>query len=281
MAIPQELAHFTTEETFRDQFLVPLFLRLGFSVHNYHGTREYGKDLILGKFDEFCHRTYYGVQAKFEESIGQGQVGGLLNDVREAFDNPFRHPQDGTEQRITRFFVVNGGSLSDQARDNFFNGIHEPARKANTNVFDGKALVYLDRFATFSRNSLIREHLTAIQLELRINRQLMTTLETKIHEHVTNKGPYPVVRLRTQACAGWLEKPPLTDANFYGMVNEYFLSIQMLNYIADSIDQLIHAPDYLAARSNGFKAMCETAQNQDTAVNQQAALILRELSPLT
>src|SRR5436309_2862670 len=144
MAISPELTRFANEEAFRDLFLVPLFLRFGFSVHNYHGTREYGKDLLLGKIDEFGHRLYYGVQAKFEESIGQGQVGDLLNDVREAFDNPFRHPQDGTEQRIARFYVVNGGSVSDQARENFFNGIHEPARRANTNLFDGKTLLYLD-----------------------------------------------------------------------------------------------------------------------------------------
>jgi hypothetical protein len=39
--------------------------------------------------------------------------------------------------------VVNGGSVSDQARENFFNGVHEPARRANTNLFDGKTLLYL------------------------------------------------------------------------------------------------------------------------------------------
>ena len=80
MAIPTELTRFANEEAFRDQFLVPLFLRLGFSVHNYHGTREYGKDLLLGKVDEFGHRLYYGVQAKYEESIGQGQVDDLLRE---------------------------------------------------------------------------------------------------------------------------------------------------------------------------------------------------------
>ena len=65
IGIPAELT-FEDEGAFREQFLIPLFLRLGFStVMNYHGNREFGKDLILGDVDRFQHVVYFGVQAKY------------------------------------------------------------------------------------------------------------------------------------------------------------------------------------------------------------------------
>lgn len=280
MAIPAELIRYATEERFRDEFLVPLFLRFGFSAHNYHGTREFGKDILLGKIDEFGERSYYGVQAKYDNSISQSGVSDLLKDVREAFDNPFRHPQDGTEHRIARFYIVNGGGISDQARETFFNGIHEPARKANTQLIDGKALLYLNRFASFSRTGLIREQLTAVLIEVRVNLQVMNNLQKLINDFVNAKGSYPLARLQSHACGTWLGKPPISDGVFYGAIHDYLVSIQMLNYIADSIDQIIHAPDYLAARNNGFNTVCETASSQGAIVEQQTTAMLRLLAPL-
>jgi len=56
--IPPQLTYTGTnkEFQFRDQFVMPLLVRLGFGlVVNYHGAREFGRDVIFGEVDRFGH----------------------------------------------------------------------------------------------------------------------------------------------------------------------------------------------------------------------------------
>src|SRR5947208_1568790 len=109
MAFPLEFKY-TNEEDFIQRFLIPLLQRLGFSlVVNYHGHSEFGKDLIFGEIDRFGHVRYHGLQAKYEQSISLNEVETLIKDARQAFANPFTHPQTGSVERISSFYAINGG----------------------------------------------------------------------------------------------------------------------------------------------------------------------------
>lgn len=111
MAIPAEL-QYRDEADLTDNFLVPLLQRLGFSlVVNYHGSAEYGKDLVFADIDRFGHVAYHAMQAKYKPAIGNNDVQGLVNDCLQAFANPFSHPQTGASQSISKFYAVNAGSL--------------------------------------------------------------------------------------------------------------------------------------------------------------------------
>jgi hypothetical protein len=69
MGFPKEFT-FSNEADFIKTFLQPLLQRLGFlSVIPYHGTREYGKDLVVGEIDQFNEPRYHGIQAKYFPSI--------------------------------------------------------------------------------------------------------------------------------------------------------------------------------------------------------------------
>ena len=75
MAIPNELKIFANEADFLARFIIPLLYRLGFSVVvNYHGQREFGRDLVLGEIDRFGHVLYYGLQAKYVDSLSQAPI---------------------------------------------------------------------------------------------------------------------------------------------------------------------------------------------------------------
>ena len=64
MAIPGEFTY-ADEAGFITRFVLPLLQRLGYSlVVNYHGTREFGKDLVFGEIDRFGHVVYHGMQVK-------------------------------------------------------------------------------------------------------------------------------------------------------------------------------------------------------------------------
>ena len=72
------------EFQFRDKFVMPLLVRLGFGVVlNYHGCREFGRDVIFGDIDRFGHVVYYGMQIKYETSIGLAASHELIQDAEQ------------------------------------------------------------------------------------------------------------------------------------------------------------------------------------------------------
>ena len=95
MPMQQEFRKYGNEAAFIRDFVVPLLRRLGFFVVDYHGSREYGRDLIFSEIDRFNIFVYHGLQGKYQESISQQESGGLIDDCREAFLTPFQHPDTG------------------------------------------------------------------------------------------------------------------------------------------------------------------------------------------
>ena len=72
--------------TLHRRFLIPLLQRLGFSiVVNFHGTSEFGKDIIFGEIDRFGHVVYHGLQAKYVPSISLSASDELIEDAKQAF----------------------------------------------------------------------------------------------------------------------------------------------------------------------------------------------------
>src|SRR5262249_21240651 len=74
MTIPAELGRYReprkSEDNFIQKLLKPLLQRLGYySVRDYQGTREFGKDLVFAEVDKFAEISYHGLQAKYEDSI--------------------------------------------------------------------------------------------------------------------------------------------------------------------------------------------------------------------
>ena len=143
-----ELANYKNEADFTKRFLIPLVKRLGFGVVlEYHGTDEYGKDLILGEIDRFGHVRYHGLQAKYVDSVGLNDARRLIEQCEQSFRHPFIHPQKSEKAYISTFIAVNGGNISEQGRNDFFKALR-PQYGDNVKLIDGKGLVNLDRIAS-------------------------------------------------------------------------------------------------------------------------------------
>ena len=66
MAIPTEF-DYANEDDFNQRYVIPLIHKLGYSVvANYHGSTEFGKDLIFAEIDRFGHVCFHAVQTKGE-----------------------------------------------------------------------------------------------------------------------------------------------------------------------------------------------------------------------
>jgi len=210
MPIPNELSMFRDEDDFVQRFLVPLFRRLGFEiVANYHGKREFGKDILVGEVDRFAHVRIHGIQAKYEASIGKEAIHELIRQCDEAFVKPFNHPQTGHIQRISSFYAVTAGSISAEARELFFESL-QPRHADNVRLLDGKTLLALDRFAVIGRVESIRDTLLGLLHEFRFSVTALDASVPMLERIVNGDGNgvvYPSLRLRANAAAAYLVRP--------------------------------------------------------------------------
>lgn len=240
MAIPPELTAFQDEAAFRDRFIIPLLYRLGFSVVvEYHGQREFGRDIIFGEIDRLGHVLYYALQVKYLPVINQSESHGLVDDARESFAHDFHHPQTQTEERVCRFYVANAGTIATNARDNFFAILERPIA-SNAVLLDGPALLSLDRFAVVNRGTTTRELLSGLLLEIRWNRSI--SLDQRLGEFISTTR-LPTARLRLAAIIAMLERPVILEDRFLHDLQEYWDLARIANHVVDSIDAPFRTAD--------------------------------------
>jgi hypothetical protein len=236
MPIPAELTAYRDEDDFVQRFLIPLFRRLGFEiVANYHGKREFGKDLLVGEVDRFSHVRFHGIQAKFEPSVGKESAHELIRQCDEAFAKPFTHPQTGQVQRISSFYAVTAGSVSDEARDLFFESL-QPRHADNVRLLDGKTLLALDRLAVIGRVESVRDSLLGLLHELRFTStalRIARPLLELIPEGDGQGVSYPSVRLRANAAAAYLVRPAGLARLSIAEVERYWSHCQAFNLALD------------------------------------------------
>lgn len=205
------------EDAFVQGFVVPLLGRLGFSVVvNYHGRREFGRDIIFGEVDRFGHVRYYGLQAKFEGSISLAAMtseGSLVDDCKQAFTKEFTHPQTGAVARISSFYAVNAGSFSDEAQDYFFAALH-PVYADNVRLIDGPSLLALDRLAAVTLAEDRRGILAGLRCEADFNYSVFQAILPVLRAIAGGDGQgvwYPPHRLRLNAISSYLARPVFGD----------------------------------------------------------------------
>jgi hypothetical protein len=276
MAIPQELQAFSSEDDFVQRFLIPLLARLGLPVVvNYHGKREAGMDLIIGEIDRFNHVRYHGIQVKYVGSIGKGDSHGLSQDAVEAFAIGFRHPQTGVQHRISTFYAVNGGSISDEARDLFFSDLSGRFGD-NVRLLEGRDLVALDRSAAVGLEAK-RERLAALHLEARSMLLSLGRLElllTRIAEGDGNGVVYPIERLRLVATQGWLAQPPAIASLPLAQVEAFYMLASGFNR---SVDEAGSSPLHTVA---SIKIPAIKALRLAPQVKSEATTIIRAIDEI-
>ncbi len=207
MAFPSEF-QFENELQFVNELIIPLLQRLGFvMVANYHGTHEFGKDVVFAEIDRFGHVQYHGLQAKYVASIGLSGAGELIEDCKQAFNNPFRHPHTGTDERISSFYVVNGGSISEPAQQQYFNSLISQYG-ANVRLLDGKSLISLDRGKVSGTRQDDLARLNGLLLEFSHDRYEAEVINKMVDgRHENGKCVIPLRRLRLSAMEDFLRSP--------------------------------------------------------------------------
>lgn len=233
MPIPPEF-NYSNEDEFIQKFLMPLLQRLGFSlVVNYHGRAEFGKDLIFAEIDHFGHVRYHGLQAKYEPSISLNEIENVISDGKQAFSNPFTHPQTGTIERISSFYAVNGGSISPEASQHYFNSLL-PSYGGNARLLQAKDLLVLDRWASLNQTSNIVAIINGLRIELSFNLNVTQKRISVLQQSIDGKdAPWPLAEFKLNAVSAYLQQPILQSFFDTSKVLEYWELCNVCNKTFD------------------------------------------------
>lgn len=279
MAYPKEF-NYDSEEEFTQNLVKPLLTRLGFSVVlDYHGTMEFGKDLIIGEFDRFSHVRYYGIQVKHHPSISLEDSHDIIKDCEQAFTNPFKHPQTGEESMISTFYVINCGTISDQAKQNFFSSTR-PKYGDNARLIDGNALVQLDRSIASVSIQQVGAILYGLRLELQYNNAAVPTICDSLRKTIDEDGPYPVQRGSSHAVSSFLQQPQAYLGKSIPNLQLYWQWISNFNRIVDSIDTRIWAGNFKLERVSAALGVGDSIQTIGTTLLGEVDEQLEKLGPL-
>ncbi len=241
MSIPPEFKY-ANEDEFTRNFLIPLLQRLGFSlVVNYHGQLEFGKDLIFAELDRFGHIRYHGLQAKYESSISLNGIEDVIRDCKQAFSNTFTHPQTGAVERISSFYAVNAGSISQEAKQHYFNSL-VASYGGNVRLLEGKDLLTLDRWVSIGRSDSAKATINGLLNEINFNGIVVSLWATKLQQSSDGaNNSLPLVPLRTMASSAYLMQPTLREFVITNDVLQYSILAEICNKAFERITQ--NTPD--------------------------------------
>jgi len=246
-----EKSVFRLEADFTKEYVIPLFLRMGFTqVAYYHGVNEHGKDLVCGDVDRFGNAFYVGIQVKHKASLSPSNVKEMADDVFHAFGNSFKHPHTGKDEEISRFYYVNSGSISEPTRTSFMGqiGKHKPF----TVIYDGDALVSLNNLRVAMDKAAIQERITAAVFEVHYNSRTIDFLKNDLgpKANALMVGNYPKsftrARLRSTAIIGLIQNPFAMNETILPLLDNYAEMVTAMNHLLDAMDCQMHGLDWLS-----------------------------------
>ena len=108
------------EKDFTLQYVIPALEKLGFmNVRYEHGVSEYGKDVIYQYMDNFKFPRYGAVQVKVGNISGRadGLLSTIIEQIRLAFDMPYRDMSSQSEVFISQVVVICSGTYTNNAKE--------------------------------------------------------------------------------------------------------------------------------------------------------------------
>lgn len=171
------------ERDLRKQVLIPLLRAMNFEgVHEYHGSTEFGKDIVCWKYDELHNRENLALVVKATTVSGESKASAdIENQVRQCYGKPYIDPITGASEEINRCWIVSNKIIPHDAVELIRAGIAHAVHQRSVRFVDIDALW-----------NLIKEHmpLQATLQKLEEVRQDFDTFDTyyRLEAQVTGSG---------------------------------------------------------------------------------------------
>lgn len=203
----------TKEEGFREGFIKPLLIRLGFfGISNKHGVNEFGKDYVFSEFDGFGHLRHMVVQAKHVEKINQGKVvDELVTQVRQCFFVPYTLPSAPTEERhVSSVYVFNSGEITDNAEKQIRHTLPKEVA-VNVRFFSGPQLSVISSSAQNRDHQRVRAQLTGFAHQMNLNLQIWQEMSVHLMEASLQRTVWDIRYGILHGLETFLSNPIMTD----------------------------------------------------------------------
>ncbi len=115
-----------TESELRKEVLIPLLVKMGFiDPIEYHHNNEKGKDIICKEFDEkFNKYKYIAVIVKVDDITGSSSANNsiftVINQIKQAVNEPFKHIYDIREIHIDECIVITSKRIKAPALESIY-----------------------------------------------------------------------------------------------------------------------------------------------------------------
>jgi hypothetical protein len=119
--------------------VIPILHRLGFSNIRYlHGKREFGKDIVFTRKNEFDYFEFWGAQVKRGDVSGKAKsdIDQIIGQIDDAFKIPFYDLLTKQRERISKLLVVISGHYTENAIEKICEKIESNALKNNVIFID-------------------------------------------------------------------------------------------------------------------------------------------------
>jgi hypothetical protein len=130
------------EKDLAKRIVVPLLRNMGFtSVQYVCGTDEFGRDIIFCELDKFNNARWMGAQVKAfrihgTSSRSKGNVQEIVNQIQEAFSNPFYDTSSNREDYVNGMYVITSKEITAKAKSSIKNRF----KNQNVHFVDGQKL---------------------------------------------------------------------------------------------------------------------------------------------
>ena len=133
------------ESLFVNNLVLPLLRKMKFlSIQHNHGAKEFGKDIVFSKIDEFGFIDYYGIQVKAGNISGKvnSSIDELIGQINDSFLIPYK--QIGIENNlyINAFYIIISGRFSENAREKLLHKMN-PVFKGSVKFIDKDKILEL------------------------------------------------------------------------------------------------------------------------------------------
>lgn len=180
------------EDDFKKIIVIPTLRRIGFEeIRDNHGIREFGKDIIFSKYDEFGLKRFYGAQVKAKDINGcnAGEIDDIISHATRAFIVPFTDIITKKEYFIDEFYIIISGKFLGNAIDIIRSSDKISSWGRLIHFIDGEFIqkLYSQNVKTISK--LINETIRESRRNIEICRIILKTIDD------VEKGEAPLNRL--------------------------------------------------------------------------------------
>jgi hypothetical protein len=132
-----------SEATFIRSTLIPLLKNLGFqNVVFHHGPREFGRDILFSRQNEFGIPEYWAAQVKLGNVSGKSNsyIDLIVSQAQEAFKIPVLDLQTKSKIWISKFVVMITGRFTENAVEKLCEKIESHSLRNNLIFVDGEKI---------------------------------------------------------------------------------------------------------------------------------------------